>query len=55
MSKNNSGKKIKLTKDFSYPDPNDPDLLIKIFKKREFFYHKVQLHDFPWVGQQKDV
>jgi hypothetical protein len=41
MSKNNPGKKIKLTKDFSYPDPNDPDLLTKIFKKREFFYHKV--------------
>jgi hypothetical protein len=41
MSKNNPEKKIKLTKNFSYPDPNDPDLLAKIFKKREFFYHKV--------------
>jgi len=41
MSKNNSGKKINLSKDFSYPDPNDPDFLTKIFKKREFFYHKV--------------
>ena len=41
MSKNNPVKKIKLTKDFSYPEPNDPDLLTKIFKKREFFYHKV--------------
>ena len=35
MTKNNPGKKIKLTKDFSYPDPNDPDLLTKIFMKRE--------------------
>ena len=41
MSKNNSGKKIKLIKDYSYPEPNNPDFLAKIFKKREFFYHKV--------------
>ena len=41
MSKNNPEKKIKLTKDFSYPEPDNPDLLAKIFKKREFFYHKV--------------
>jgi hypothetical protein len=41
MSKIKSRKKINLSKDFSYPDPNDPELLSKIFKKREFFYHKV--------------
>jgi len=34
-------KKIKLEKDFSYPEPADPDLLTKIFRKREFYYHKV--------------
>ena len=28
-------------KDYSYPDPNDPELLAKIFKKREFYYHRV--------------
>ena len=33
--------KIKFTKDFSYPEPNDPELLAKIFKKREFYYHRV--------------
>ncbi len=31
----------KFTKDFSYPDVNDPDLMSKIFKKREFYYHRV--------------
>lgn len=36
MSKNNSRKKINLSKDFSYPDPNDPELLSKIFKKENF-------------------
>ena len=34
-------KKIKYTKDFSYPDPSDPELLAKIFKKREFYYYRV--------------
>ena len=34
-------KKIKLVKDFSYPEPNDKELLTKIFKKREYYYHKV--------------
>ena len=34
-------KKIKFTKDFSYPEPEDQDLLSKIFKKREFYYYRV--------------
>ena len=34
-------KKIKFTKDFSYPKPEDPELLSKIFKKREFYYYRV--------------
>jgi hypothetical protein len=34
-------KKNKFTKDFSYPEPDDPDLLAKIFKKREFHYYRV--------------
>ena len=58
MSKNNSGKKINLAKDFSYPDPNDPDLLTKIFKKREFFYHKVperkKLETYEEVQKYRD-
>jgi hypothetical protein len=33
--------KINSNKDFSYPKPEDPDLLTKIFKKREYYYYKV--------------
>jgi hypothetical protein len=29
-------------KDFSYPDYDDKDFLSKIYKKREFYYYKVQ-------------
>jgi hypothetical protein len=58
MSKNNSRKKINLSKDFSYPDPNDPDFLTKIFKKREFFYHKVperkKLETYEEVQKYRD-
>ena len=32
---------VKLVKDFSYPETKDDELLTKIFKKREFYYHKV--------------
>jgi hypothetical protein len=35
MSKSN------LIKDFSYPDPNDPDIQSKIYKKREFYYNAI--------------
>ena len=38
-------KKINFTKDFSYPEPNDPELLAKIFKKREFYYYRVPQRD----------
>ena len=38
-------KKIKFIKDFSYPEPDDPDLLAKIFKKREFYYYHVPQRD----------
>ena len=31
--------------DFSYPDYNDPNLQQKIFKKREFYYHRVPQRD----------
>jgi superfamily II DNA or RNA helicase len=30
----------KMKKDFSYPDPSDPEFQYKIYKKREFYYHK---------------
>lgn len=37
--------KIKINKDFSYPDPEDPEFLTKIFTKREFYYHRVPQRD----------
>ena len=37
--------KIKYVKDFSYPNPNDENLLAKIFKKREFYYYRVPQRD----------
>ena len=37
--------KIKFSKDFSYPEPEDQDLLSKIFKKREFYYYRVPQRD----------
>ena len=33
--------KIDYTKDFSYPNNDDKDFQRKIYKKREFYYHKV--------------
>ena len=38
-------KKNKLIKDFSYPETRDEDFLTKIFRKREFYYHKVPPRD----------
>lgn len=29
-----------MKKNYSYPDADDPDLLYKVMKKREFYYHK---------------
>lgn len=34
-------KKTEYIKDYSYPNPEDSELLAKIFKKREFYYHRV--------------
>jgi len=31
-----------LIKDFSYPNPDDPEFQAKIFKKREFYYHQIK-------------
>ena len=30
-----------MKKDYSYPNIDDPSFLKKIFKKREFYYHKI--------------
>jgi hypothetical protein len=35
----------KKDKDFSYPEPEDSELLTKIFKKREFYYNRVPQRD----------
>jgi len=32
-------------KNYSYPLPSDPDFLTKIYKKREFYYHRVPKRD----------
>ena len=32
-------------KDFSYPNQNDPNILYKIYKKREFYYYKIPKRD----------
>jgi DNA polymerase III delta prime subunit len=37
--------KKKLIKDFSYPNPADPEIQSKIYKKREFYYHKIDERD----------
>ena len=37
--------KFKFNKDFSYPELDDPDFLSKIFRKREFYYHRVPQRD----------
>jgi superfamily II DNA or RNA helicase len=34
-----------MKKNYSYPDADDPDLLYKIMKKREFYYHKIPSRD----------
>ena len=47
MSKKN------FTKDFSYPDPEDSELLAKIFKKREFYYNRVP--ERPKMNTYEDV
>jgi superfamily II DNA or RNA helicase len=31
-----------MSKSYSYPDLDDPDFLSSIFKKREFYYHKIE-------------
>ena len=35
----------KIVKDYSYPNPNDENLQEKIFKKREFYYHRIPRRD----------
>lgn len=37
--------KIDFNKDFSYPEPSDPEILSKIFQKREFYYYNVEKRD----------
>ncbi len=32
----------KLIKNFSYPNPSDPEIQNKLFKKREFYYHQIE-------------
>ncbi len=34
-----------MNRDYSYPDQNDPDFQYKIYKKREFYFHKTPYRD----------
>src|SRR3989338_2225803 len=39
-SENKSSLENIMQTEYSYPDPDDPDLQQKLYKKREFYYHK---------------
>ena len=51
--------KLKIKRNFSYPDPEDEDFQSKIFKKREFYYHKVprrdKLTDYEEIQKYRDA
>lgn len=61
MSVNNKSKDVgpdneykKLMKvDYTYPDPSDPDFQYKIYKKREFYYHKIS--ERPNMDEYADI
>lgn len=44
--------------DYTYPDPSDPDFQYKIYKKREFYYHKIpkrpDLDDYNDIKEYRD-
>lgn len=42
-----------LRTDYTYPEPTDPNFQSKIYKKREFYYHK--LPDRPKMDKYQDV
>lgn len=48
----------KLEKDYFYPEQNDPDIQTKIFKKREFYYHRIpkrnKLTNFTEIQKYRD-
>ena len=50
--------KKKLIKDFSYPNPTDPNIQSKIYKKREFYYHYInqrpKMETFDEVKNYRD-
>jgi superfamily II DNA or RNA helicase len=50
-------KKI-MTQDVSYPDPDDPELQLKLYNKREFYYHipknRPNLKDYDDIKEYRD-
>lgn len=48
----------KLEEDYLYPDPNDPDIQEKLYKKREYYFHKanesVDFNDYNAVKEHRD-
>jgi DNA polymerase III delta prime subunit len=45
--------KKKIIKDFSYPNPSDPNIQSKIYKKREFYYHYINQR--PKMESYEDI
>lgn len=43
---------------YSYPEPNDPNFQLKIYKKREFYYYKVpprpDINDYNDIKDYRD-
>ena len=44
--------------DYSYPDPADPELQLKLYKKREFYYHATKqrpdINDYNDIKEYRD-
>lgn len=56
---NNKKRAEKLMKqDVSYPEPDDPELILKLYKKREFYYHaakeKPDINDYNDIKEYRD-
>ena len=42
-----------MSKNYSHPEPNDPDLLYKLMKKRELYYH--HMPERPELNSYQDI
>ncbi|ARF09230.1 SNF2-like helicase [Catovirus CTV1] len=48
----------KMNVEYAYPDPDDPEFQYKIYKKREFYYHKIpprpNIDDYADIKEYRD-